>query len=78
MEPAKVGDIFYNYSPEGIKHLILLLSSDREPGMEDGEEWWRVARFQLLPNGNPLGAQIALYTEKEIAKMEYAGRNISG
>jgi hypothetical protein len=54
--------------------LVVLLSSDREPGIEWTEDFWRCVEFQIS-SAMPklLGAQIVLYTKAELEQMERAG-----
>jgi hypothetical protein len=66
----KPGNIYkYYHKGHKVYYLIVLLSSDKEPGWEIDEEVWRCAQFQI---GNPLtllGAQIVIHTESELREM---------
>ena len=58
----------------GCKHLVILLSSDIEPGFDSGENWWRCASFYIAgDNQMLLGAQIVLFTIHELFQMKYLG-----
>ncbi len=57
-----------------VTELVILLSSDREPGIEWTEDFCRCAQFQISSDGNSLfGAQIVLYTKGELEEMLQAG-----
>jgi hypothetical protein len=63
------------------KFLVILLSSDIEPGFGPHEGWWRCASFQIHDNHNEvehevnlLGAQIVLFTIHELFQMEHIGK----
>lgn len=67
MEPGSI----YTYYHEGhrVTYLIVLLSSDREPGWETSKELWRCAQFQIDNSSMLLGAQIVIHIESELRKM---------
>ena len=69
-----VGNILRNdkLSAGGCPHLVLMLSSDKESGWTE-EVVWRCAHIQIC-NDFLLGAQIVLFTEKELGQMEWVGR----
>lgn len=73
MEEITVGDIFIREYPEGVKFLILLLSSDKEPGWKTDEDIWRCVQFQICGDGL-LGAQIVLYNISELNEFYPAGK----
>ncbi len=75
MEEINVGDIFIRERPDGTKFLVLLLSSDREPGIEFGmDNFFRCAQFQMMPDNSLLGAQIVLYSIPELNKFSFYGK----
>ena len=70
----KPGDIFSRIDKCNVIHLnylVLLLSSDREPGIEYCQDSiYRCAQFMLSSaDYHLLGAQIVLYTEAELKLM---------
>ena len=62
----------------GCKHLVILLSSDIEPGFGPNESWWRCASFYIGRDGMLLGAQVVLFTVHELFQMECLGNEVSG
>ena len=69
MNPGNI----YKYTRQNSSFLVLLLSSDKEPGFEWDEEFWRCAEFQIYGREGLLGAQIVLYTKPEIEQMQKIG-----
>ncbi|MHC4621875.1 MAG: hypothetical protein ACYTEQ_29405 [Planctomycetota bacterium] len=55
----------------GCEFLVVLLSSDIEPGLYGHEKW---ASFQIGQDVGLFGAQIELFTEHELFKMKYIGQ----
>ena len=57
-----------------LSHLVITLSSDKEPGFDSETPVWRCASFcALRRHGGYMGAQIVLYTETELGEMTYSG-----
>ncbi len=55
-------------------HLILLLSSDREPGIEYMQDKvYRCVQFQIGSHKELFGAQLVLYTIPELEGMRLRG-----
>ena len=71
----KPGDKFVRLNKGSrVTELVILLSSDKEPGIEWTEDFCRCAQFQVKSDGSGvLGAQIVLYTKSELEEMLQAG-----
>ena len=74
----KPGQKFIHTQNDGL-YLIVLLSSDPEPGMHKSlKSLWRCAQFMVLSTSDwswsLCGAQIVLYTEAELKQFKRAGR----